>query len=771
MRYRNSWNQKFGLYVMSSQKYDLYQLGWHSFQQLCLAVTTEVLGQTVESYLDGNDGGRDGAFQGVWKTEKGQALAGQFVIQCKFTARRGHNLTRSDIAEELGKAEKLVQRGLCDVYLLMTNAGITGVSSAKIREAFRAVGVKDVLIFDSTWLCQKIEMSSKLRMNVPRLYGLGDLSHILDERRYKQTKALLSELKPDLAKTVVTDTYHRALRALETHGFVLLVGEPAAGKTTIASLLAMCAMDVWKSQVFKLTTPEQVSAHWNTEEASRFIWVDDAFGVTQYESHLVMGWNRTLDGLKAMIKLGHRVVMTSRDYIYNQARRELKKTSFPLFDESQVVIDVRELSLREKEQILYNHLKLGNQGSYVLCKLKPFLPAVASSPRFIPETARRLGNSQYTKSLKYSESSINEFVVKQEQILLDTLYNMDEHSRAALALIYMKEGALESPVTVTEQEQRALQRLGSSEANCLRALEDLNGSFVQLVDTEVSRIWRYKHPTVGDAFALILAGSPEHLAVFVEGTSTERLMDLVTCGNVGVTKASIIPPGLFEEMAMRIKAYRMKKSDQMPHHQRRERFYSFLSGRCSRDFLIKYLCADQELLERVVGDFSRSWIGSSLSFAKRLLELRLLPEDYRLRIVHRLVDDVQTGEELVAIHDADLHAFFTPAELDDFLGEVKEDLALILESVRQNCTGMYEFDGDAESHISELVEDLESILIAHPTWPDIEHIISVEKRDLNDWVLEVSDGDEPSEPMIRSGSKPPVMTTRRDRSIFDDIDI
>lgn len=554
---------------MSTQKYDLHQLGWHSFQQLCLSVTTEVLGQTVETYLDGNDGGRDGAFQGIWKTQEGQTLAGQFVIQCKFTARRGHNLTRSDIADELGKAEKLVERGLCDVYLLMTNAGITGFSSAKIREEFRAFGVKKVLILDSTWLCQKIEMSSKLRMNVPRLYGLGDLSHILDERRYRQTKALLSELKPDLAKTVVTDTYHRALRALETHGFVLLVGEPAAGKTTIASLLAMCAMDEWKSQVFKLTTPEQVSGHWNTEEASRFIWVDDAFGVTQYESHLVMGWNRTLDSLRAMIKLGHRVVMTSRDYIYNHARRELKKTSFPLFDESRVVIDVRELSLREKEQILYNHLKLGDQGSHVLGKLKPFLPAVASNPRFIPETARRLGNSQYTKSLKYSESSINEFVVKQEQILLDTLHNMDEHSRAALALIYMKEGALESPVSVSEQELRALERLGSSEANCLRALEDLNGSFVQLVDTEASRIWRYKHPTIGDAFALILAGSPEHLVIFVEGTSIERLMDLVTCGNVGFTKASIIPPGLFDSMVERIKAYRVKKGDQMPHYQRR----------------------------------------------------------------------------------------------------------------------------------------------------------------------------------------------------------
>ena len=46
--------------------YDLHILGWHSFQQLCLTITREILGQTVESYLDSADAGKDGAFAGIW---------------------------------------------------------------------------------------------------------------------------------------------------------------------------------------------------------------------------------------------------------------------------------------------------------------------------------------------------------------------------------------------------------------------------------------------------------------------------------------------------------------------------------------------------------------------------------------------------------------------------------------------------------------------------------------------------------------------------------
>ena len=45
--------------------YDLHTLGWHSFQQLCLTITREILGQTVESFLDSSDAGKDGAFAGL----------------------------------------------------------------------------------------------------------------------------------------------------------------------------------------------------------------------------------------------------------------------------------------------------------------------------------------------------------------------------------------------------------------------------------------------------------------------------------------------------------------------------------------------------------------------------------------------------------------------------------------------------------------------------------------------------------------------------------
>jgi len=69
--------------------YNLHLLGWHSFQQLSLTILREILGQTVEIFLDSNDGGKDGAFCGTWKKQNLESFKGKFVFQYKFTSKSG----------------------------------------------------------------------------------------------------------------------------------------------------------------------------------------------------------------------------------------------------------------------------------------------------------------------------------------------------------------------------------------------------------------------------------------------------------------------------------------------------------------------------------------------------------------------------------------------------------------------------------------------------------------------------------------------------------
>ncbi len=164
-----------------------------------------------------------------------------------------------------------------------------------------------------------------------------------------------------------------------------------------------------------------MTERWNPDEPTQFFWLDDAFGVTQYEDVLVDRWNHVLPQIRTMLRKGAKIVMTSRDYIYNRARSDLKETAFPLLQESQVVIDVHDLSDEEKRHILYNHLKLGRQPVSFRTEIKPHLEIVAIHKRFIPETARRLSDPLFTRELSVDPHCLDQFIEKREQFLHEVL--------------------------------------------------------------------------------------------------------------------------------------------------------------------------------------------------------------------------------------------------------------------------------------------------------------------------------------------------------------
>lgn len=752
--------------------YDLHRLGWNSFQQLCLTIAREVLGQTVQSFLDSNDAGRDGAFAGSWTPAPGRHLNGKFVIQCKFSSKAGYLLTKSDITDEIPKVHKLVADGLCDVYVLMTNAGVSAKQEAKIRSELIGAGAKHVLIYGATWIEDQIKENTRLRMLVPRVYGLGDLSQILDERAYAQARAVLESLREDLAKVVITDSYRKAVNALDEHGFVLLIGEPAAGKTTIASMLAMAAADKWKSSVLKLVDPAKVVERWNVDEPSQFFWVDDAFGVTQYESPLVHGWNHSLAQVKAMLRQGAKIVMTSRDYIYKRARNDLKESAFPLLSESQVVIDVHDLSDLEKQQILYNHLKLGKQPAAFRSDIKPHLEYVAAHPRFIPETARRIAAPLFTKDLYVGEYHLGQFVEKREQLLLEVIQGLDSNSKAALGLIYMRKDHLESPVTLQGDEPQALERLGSTLGECITALGALNGSLVTNMQMDDQPVWRFKHPTIGDAYATTLALSPDLLSIFLSGSSTDNLTAQVTCGNVGVEKAVVVPKSLFMMMIARLREFATSekyKVQWLSSWGARRTLYRFLASRCSKEFLSLYLEQDPDILERVSEPCPSLSYSPEVDLAVRLHGFGLLPEDSRKKFIATVSNFAIEGDDVQALDDDGMRGVFTDSEFDELVETVRMDLLPKLAEVRRNVQINYDSFESPDEHMQNILESFSTLKKRFSEDENAVKIIERETDLANEWIAET----EPPEPKVSPrilGAVEPSEKKLGTRSIFDDID-
>jgi len=754
--------------------YSLHKLGWYGFQELCLTIAREILGQTTMSFLSSNDAGQDGSFTGIWENMNGERFEGVFVIQCKHTSKTDYNIKFSDLKDEFEKCKKLAENGECDVYIIMTNAGVSGRLKSRIKAELSVIGISHVLIFGDTWINQIIQENRKLRSLVPRVYGLGDLSQILDERVYRQGMLILDSLKEELGKVVITDAYRKATKSLNDHSFVLIIGEPASGKTTIASMLAMGALDLWGTRIMKLDSPRIVIEHWNPEDPNQFFWIDDAFGVTQYERSLALEWNHSLLHVKAMLKYGAKIVMTSRDYIYSKARNDLKESVFPLLNESQVVIDIQNLTLEEKKQILYNHIKMGNQPKIFRSKIKPFLDYISNLTGFIPETARRLGTKYFTENLYLNDYHLKHFVNKQEAFLLEVIIGLDLDNQAALALIYMNNDKLIAPVDLKEHELNAIHKMGSSEGGCSNALNALNGSLVKISQDEEFMYWKFKHPTIGDSFSIFVTQNPELIEVYLIGTPVDKLLDQITCGNVGLEKAVVIPKQFYKLILDRIKSFNHTsdyKNEYLAKWGAKDKLYSFLAFRCSKEFLVLYIRENEEILLETTTPGLMLEYAPEIELAYSLYSKNLLPEDNRILFVKTISEYSISGSDFFALKSEKIKSIFNAQEFEQLILEIKNKLIPNLHDATYSFKEGFDSHEDPGDFMQPLLESYQILIDLYENEPDIKLDVEREINRVYEWIAENEMESKeiiPREKFITSDGNLAHITNR---SIFDDIDI
>jgi energy-coupling factor transporter ATP-binding protein EcfA2 len=602
-------------------------------------------------------------------------------------------LKLSDLHDELRKATKLAAKGLAQNYLLLTNAKVTGESEARIRAEYEKVpGITACLTYGGERLSQIIRESPRLRMLVPRVYGIGDLSQILDERAYAQAREILVSLEDDLKKFVITDPYKRAANALITNGFVLLLGEPACGKSTIAAALSMGALDEWGCETIRARDAQELVQHSNPHLKNQFFWIDDAFGSTQCNPNSIALWNSAFQHIAGAIRRGARLLLTSRDYIFKEARTALKIPAFPLLNESQVVIEVEKLSQSEREQILYNHVKLGNQPRAFKSRLKPFLPDIAQQVRFSPEMARRLGDPVFTRDLRIDKDSLVKFVVEQKRLLEEVLNGLDKASKATLGLVFMRGGEVASPIEMNSEEVASVHRMGGSLSEVARSVNALEGSLIRRARKEGQTSWQFKHPTIHDAMASLIASDPELLDVYLAGARVSTLLSEVTCGDVGIEGAKlVVPKSRYEKVLARLARCAQEKDKPEA-----SRLRYFLGTRCDRDFLMMFLSQNAEF-EGTVNVLSND--GRTILI--RLHELGLLSEEKRRESIEILGDWVKSVPDASYV-DERCRKLFTTAEFEELKEAIRTELLPSLDETIDEWHGNYQSELDPEEYFSDL---------------------------------------------------------------------
>jgi len=569
----------------------LYSIGWKAFQDLCSQVCEEVLHRPVEIFREAQDGGQDAVF--LIPSRPGNPLdVGS--VQCKHSSDPQKRLRLGDLTAELKHVEELVQSGQAHTYVLMTSMSVDAPIAGAIRKRLSELGVRKPHILGKQFLIRAIRTSARLRALVPQVYGLGDLSTILDQRLLQQTRALLDQWIPRLKVYVPTAAHRKAVKSLTEHGVVLLLGNPSSGKSAIGAILSTIASENLQHTVLNLTSPRDFEAGWNPYDPGRFFWIDDAFGSNVVRDEYVQDWTSTFRKVQAAISCGNRFLLTSRRHIYEAAKIALGQRNLPEFIDGRAVVDVGDLSITEKTQILYNHINFGSQTQSWKRSVKPHLPAVAAVDDFLPGIAERLGDPAFTKSLATTQAELLRFMQEPREHLIYTINALEDALRAALVLVYVHQGSMVNNTWDQSAAQVVSELMGVPLPRIIDALRQLKGSFLRVATLNSRETWAFAHPTIGDALTDILKERPQMMAALLRGATIDTILGSFVCGEgaPSIRDAPTIPPALDEILIGRLAHVPDQESTNRS-------LFRFLAERASDHVFKRVIAADPDILGRL----------------------------------------------------------------------------------------------------------------------------------------------------------------------------
>jgi len=330
------------------------------------------------------------------------------------------------------------------------------------------------------------------------------------------------------------------------------------------------------------------------------------------------------------------------------------------------------------------------------------------------------------------------------------------------------------PIDATPSERDAIERLGSTLGGCTVALDCLQGSLVQYFQTEDAGVWRFKHPTVGDAYASLLLKNPEWLGIYVQGSPADKLMAQITCGDVGLERAVIVPKNLFLVVRDRLLAYCTDEgSSRVSMSDRQRSVDDFLSYRCSKEFLNVYLEEDS-ILHRVADPGLALSACSEVRLAVRLHKLGVLPERYRQAFVEKVMAYAFAGDDFYGLESKDIQSVFTAAELAGFRQRVRDELIPNLFDVTWHWQHDFLSDQSPEEMMQPLLESYESLKEQFSNDPEAVRSIDRQIGSVNEWIAEKMSEHEPRrdrEPRVFGEVVSPDPLSVGTRNIFDDVDV
>lgn len=387
--------------------YDFRSLSSYDFALLARDLLQASLDKHLESFAEGPDSGIDFRYRDN---------STNLIVQSKHYAESGFAALTSVLRrKERHKVEALAPTR----YVLATSVSLTPNRKDEILEILKPYCLVSSDIYGREDINNLLGQHEDIERRNFKLWLTSEtvLRRVLEAGIFTDSETHLERVRMRLRRYVPNPSFERAKMLLDKYRYCIIAGIPGIGKTTLAEVLLADLVDRQGFEAFRIAHDLSEIRPVKNSKRKQVFYFDDFLGKTALEKLQKNEDQRLIELMEEVAENPNwRFILTTREYILNNARLRYEAFAHPSVDFKLCVVNLSDYVRPIRAKILYNHIyfsdlpkayKLAlmqNRGYETILRHRNYSPRVIeymTQARHACAVAPSLYLSEFTDSLEH----------------------------------------------------------------------------------------------------------------------------------------------------------------------------------------------------------------------------------------------------------------------------------------------------------------------------------------------------------------------------------